>query len=211
MVRDKLTPRYAVGCKRPGFHNTYLSTFNRDNVDLVTDPIEKITPAGIATVEGDLHEVDVLILATGFKVMDVDSLTYDITGRGGQSLSRFWEENRLQAYEGVSLPGFPNFFTVCRPYGFVGSSFFALIETQTHHIVRCLERAERQGATRVEVTEAGKRAILRRMHAQAPHADLLAGQLQTGQQLLLRLARRRAAAPGHNVRDDMAEPPIPPR
>jgi cation diffusion facilitator CzcD-associated flavoprotein CzcO len=154
VVRDKLTPRYAVGCKRPGFHNTYLSTFNRDNVELVTDPIGKITPAGVATVEGDLHEVDVLILATGFKVMDVDSLTYEITGRGGQSLSRFWEENRMQAYEGVSLPGFPNFFTVCGPYGFVGSSFFALIETQTHHIVRCLKRAERQGATRVEVTEA---------------------------------------------------------
>jgi cyclohexanone monooxygenase len=154
VVRDKLTPRYAVGCKRPGFHNTYLSTFNRDNVELVTDPIDKITPAGVATVEGDLHEVDVLILATGFKVMDVDSLTYEITGHGGRSLSRFWDENRLQAYEGVSLPGFPNFFTVCGPYGFVGSSFFALIETQTHHIVRCLKRAERQGATRVEVTEA---------------------------------------------------------
>ena len=152
-VRDKLTPRYAVGCKRPGFHNTYLSTYNRDNVDLVTDPIDKITPTGVATVEGDLREVDVLILATGFKVLDVDSLTYGVTGRGGMTLSRFWEENRLQAYEGVSMPNFPNFFTVCGPYGFVGSSFFALIETQTHHIVRCMKAAERQGASRVEVTD----------------------------------------------------------
>ena len=48
-VRDKLTPRYAVGCKRPGFHNTYLSTFNRDNVELVTEPIDKITGSGVAT------------------------------------------------------------------------------------------------------------------------------------------------------------------
>lgn len=55
---------------------------------------------------------------------------------------------------GGSLPGFPNFFLVCGPYGFVGSSFFALIEAQTHHIVRCLRRAARQRATRVEVTEA---------------------------------------------------------
>jgi len=69
------------------------------------------------------------------------------------TMSRFWEENRLQAYEGVSLPGFPNFFTVAGPYGFNGASFFAYIETQTHHIVRCLRRAERQRATRVEVTE----------------------------------------------------------
>jgi cation diffusion facilitator CzcD-associated flavoprotein CzcO len=153
VVRDKLTPRYAVGCKRPGFHNTYLSTFNRDNVRLVTEPIDKITGSGVATKDGESHDVDVLILATGFKVLDVDTLTYEITGSGGLSLSRFWEENRLQAYEGVSLPGFPNFFTVCGPYGYNGSSFFALIETQTHHIVRCLSQAHRRGTTRVEVTD----------------------------------------------------------
>ena len=46
-------------------------------------------------------------------------------------LAEFWDENRLQAYEGVSVPGFPNFFSVFGPYGYVGSSYFALIETQT--------------------------------------------------------------------------------
>ena len=154
VVRDKLTPRYAVGCKRPGFHNTYLSTFNRDNVRLVVEPIDKITGSGVATTDGDTHEVDVLILATGFKVLDADDvLTYPVTGREGRSLSRQWDEHRLQAYEGVSVPGFPNFFTVFGPYGYVGSSYFALIETQTHHIVRCLKRAGRRGANRVEVTE----------------------------------------------------------
>ena len=49
------------------------------------------------------------------------------------------------------MPGFPNFFCVCGPYSYVGSSFFALIETQTRHIVRCLKRARRRGAHRVEV------------------------------------------------------------
>ncbi|WP_445170076.1 flavin-containing monooxygenase [Mycolicibacterium sp. Dal123E01] len=152
-VRDKLTPRYAVGCKRPGFHNTYLSTFNRDNVDLVTDPIDKVTGSGVGTVDGGSYDVDVLILATGFKVMDTDSVpTYPVTGLGGQSLARFWDENRLQAYEGVSVPGFPNMFTVFGPYGYVGSSYFALIEAQSHHIVRCLTQARRTRATRVEVT-----------------------------------------------------------
>ncbi|MCB0947895.1 MAG: NAD(P)/FAD-dependent oxidoreductase, partial [Mycobacterium sp.] len=158
VVRDQLTPRYAVGCKRPGFHNTYLSTFNRDNVDLVTEPIDKITGSGVATADGSLHEVDVLILATGFKVFsapdDGDSApTFAVTGPDGRSLARFWDENRLQAYEGVSVPGFPNFFTVFGPYGYVGSSYFALIEAQTRHIVRCLGTARRRGATRVEVRE----------------------------------------------------------
>jgi cyclohexanone monooxygenase len=153
-VRDQLTPRYAVGCKRPGFHNTYLSTFNRDNVRLVTEPIDKITPTTVATTAGTNHEIDVLILATGFKVMDPDHVpTYAVTGTGGRSLSKFWDEHRLQAYEGVSVPGYPNMFTVLGPYGYVGSSYFALIEAQTRHILRCLTRARRQNATRVEVTE----------------------------------------------------------
>ncbi|MBX7432977.1 NAD(P)/FAD-dependent oxidoreductase [Mycobacterium sp. Y57] len=152
VVREKLTPRYAVGCKRPGFHNTYLSTFNRDNVELVTEPIDKVTGSGVATTDGTLREADVLILATGFQVMGTDNLpTFPLTGPGGRSLAGFWDEHRLQAYEGVSVPGFPNFFTVFGPYGYVGSSYFALIEAQTRHIVRCLTAARARGATLVEV------------------------------------------------------------
>jgi cyclohexanone monooxygenase len=170
-VRDKLTPRYAVGCKRPGFHNTYLSMFNRDNVQLVTEPIDKITGSGVATSDGQTRDADVLILATGFKVMDTDDMpTYPLTGSGGQSWSRYWDERRLQAYEGVSVPGFPNFFTVFGPYGYVGSSYFALIEAQTHHIVRCLSQARRRHASRVEVSqEANDRyfaEMMRKRHRQ---------------------------------------------
>lgn len=152
VVRDKLTPRYAVGCKRPGFHNTYLSTFNRDNVDLVTEPIDEITESGVVTRDGTVHDVDVLILATGFRVLDTENVpTFPVTGAGGGRLADFWNEHRLQAYEGVSIPGFPNFFTVFGPYGYVGSSYFALIEAQTRHIVRCIDAARSRHAYRVEV------------------------------------------------------------
>jgi cation diffusion facilitator CzcD-associated flavoprotein CzcO len=171
VVRDQLTPRYAVGCKRPGFHNTYLATFNRDNVRLVTKPIDKITPSAVATTDGTNHEVDALLLATGFKVLDSDDvLTYPVTGSGGRSLSGFWDEHRIQAYEGVSVPGYPNFFTVFGPYGYVGSSYFALIETQTHHIMRCLKWARSVGAEHVEVTEEANARyfaeMMRRRHRQ---------------------------------------------
>ncbi|BCI53049.1 monoxygenase [Mycolicibacterium litorale] len=169
-TRDKLTPRYAVGCKRPGFHNTYLATFNRDNVRLITEPIDKITGAGVATTDGENHDVDVLILATGFKVADTDAQTFAIHGTGGQSLAQFWETHRLQAYEGVSVPGFPNLFSVSGPYGYVGSSYFALIETQTRHIVRCLREARHRSADRVEVSrEANDRyfaEMMRKRHRQ---------------------------------------------
>ena len=170
-VRDKLTPRYAPGCKRPGFHNTYLSTFNRDNVELVTEPIDKITGSGVATADGETRDVDVLILATGFKVMDTDNIpTYPLTGSNGLTWNQHWNENRLQSYEGVSVPGFPNFFMVFGPYGYVGNSYFALIETQTHHIVRCLKQARRTHASRVEVKqEANDRyfaEMMRKRHRQ---------------------------------------------
>lgn len=170
-VRAKLTPNYAVGCKRPGFHNTYLATYNRDNVELVTEPIDKITGSAVVTADGATREADVLILATGFKVMDTDAMpTYALTGAGGRTWSEHWRQHRLQAYEGVSVPGFPNFFTVFGPYGYVGSSYFALIETQTHHIVRCLKQARRKGARRVEITqEANDRyfdEVMRKRHRQ---------------------------------------------
>ncbi|OCB47961.1 monooxygenase, partial [Mycobacterium malmoense] len=68
VVREKLIPRYGLGCKRPSMSNDYLRTFNRDDVSLVTDAIECITKKGVRTADGVEHEIDVLICATGFKL-----------------------------------------------------------------------------------------------------------------------------------------------
>ncbi|MEV6071753.1 NAD(P)/FAD-dependent oxidoreductase [Nocardia sp. NPDC052001] len=152
-VRAKLTPDYALGCKRPSFSNDYLKTFNRSNVRLDTEPIAEITATGVRTAAGH-HQVDVLIMATGFKVMESGNMpTFDLHGSGGVRLEDWWDEHRLQAYEGVSVPGFPNFFTIIGPYGYNGSSYFALIEMQTRHILRLLRKARGSHATRIEVTE----------------------------------------------------------
>ena len=143
---------------------------------LETEPIERITKTGIRTADGVLHKADVLILATGFKVFETGNMPpFDITGSGGIDLESWWDENRLQAYEGISVPGFPNFFTVLGPYGYNGSSYFNLIETQMHHITRVLKRARKDKATRVEVrTEANDRFFQ---------------EMLSRQQLLLRQAR----------------------
>ena len=155
VLQEKLTPRYGLGCKRPSFHNTYLSTFNRENVELETNAITAITESGVRTADGAEHELDVLVLATGFKVFDSGNFPkYPISGREGRDLEQFWRVNRFQAYEGVSVPGFPNYFMVMGPYGYNGSSYFNLVETQSRHIVRCLRQARRTGATSVEVTGA---------------------------------------------------------
>lgn len=158
-VRDKLTPRYGLGCKRPAFSNEYLATFNRPNVELVTDPIASIEPAGVRTADGRAHDAEVLVLATGFKVFDRGNMPpFPVRGRGDTDLEGWWEEHRYQAYEGVSVPGFPNWFMILGPYGYNGASYFTLIENQARHIVRCLQRARSSASTAIEVTsEANER------------------------------------------------------
>jgi cation diffusion facilitator CzcD-associated flavoprotein CzcO len=154
-VARKLTPAYAMGCKRPSFHNEYLATFNRPNVTLETTPIERVDPGGVLCVDGTEHAADVLVLATGFKVFDRGNFPkFPVTGRDGRDLEAWWDAHRYQAYEGVTVPGFPNLFLVFGPYGYNGASYFTLIETQARHIVRCLLHARERGATAVEVTDA---------------------------------------------------------
>jgi cation diffusion facilitator CzcD-associated flavoprotein CzcO len=158
-VREKLTPHYGLGCKRPSFHNSYLATFNRDDVHLETNSITHVDTHAVHTADGAVHEIDILILATGFKVADPGNMpTYRLHGRGGVELEQWWDENRLQSYHGVSVPQFPNHFSIFGPYGYNGSSYFALIEAQSAHIMRLLERARATGSNYVEVTpEANQR------------------------------------------------------
>lgn len=164
-LRRKLTPSYDFGCKRPSISNDYLRTFTRANVDLVTEPIARVTPRGIETNDGVVHDADALVLATGFKVFEPDnSPPYPTRGVGGVDLASFWADNRVQAYQGVSVPGFPNSFSILGPYGWNGTSYFALIETQMRQIVRLLSEARRRGSTWVDVTPEANAAY---------HADMM--------------------------------------
>ena len=168
-VRDKLTPRYGLGCKRPSFHNSYLATFNRPDVTLETGSITHVDPRAVHTVDGS-HDLDVLILATGFKVADPGNMpTYQLHGRGGLELEQWWDVNRLQAYEGVSVPEFPNHFSIFGPYGYNGSSYFALIEAQTHHIMRLLEQARSSHTNLVEVTRSANERFFEEMLKRRKH------------------------------------------
>ncbi|SIN25418.1 monooxygenase [Mycobacteroides abscessus subsp. abscessus] len=83
-TREQLIPRYSLGCKRPSFHNSYLATYNRSNVSLETSGITHIDHASVHSRDGKAHPIDVLILATGFKVMESGNMpTYVLKGRGG--------------------------------------------------------------------------------------------------------------------------------
>jgi cation diffusion facilitator CzcD-associated flavoprotein CzcO len=153
-LREKLTPDYNLGCKRPSVSNTYLRTFNRENVELVTDRIERVTPGGIRTADGVEREVDAIVLATGFRLAS-DPANFKRTpvrGRDGFDLAAHYEQHRLKSYEGISMPGLPNHFMMFGPYGFTGAAWHVLVQNTARHVVRVLDEARRRGATAVEVT-----------------------------------------------------------
>ncbi|MGV7682532.1 flavin-containing monooxygenase [Mycobacterium kansasii] len=156
-VRDRelskrLTPEYAPYCKAVSISNRYLRTFTRDHVELVTVPIEKLTARDVVTRDGTLYEVDVLVCATGFKVMDDGAIpSFPTRGRNNTDLHRFWQEHRFQAYQGVSVPNFPNLFLITGPYAYPGGSWITMIECTSKHAARAIAAARARGATAVEI------------------------------------------------------------
>ncbi len=153
-LRAKLTPSYGFGCKRPSFSDLYYPALCRENVSLVTDEIAEVTRSGVRTRDGVLHEIDALILATGFKVFEKGNTPpFEIVGRRGVELGAFWHENRYQAYEGATVPGFPNMFLILGPYSTTGSSWFSMVEAQSTHAVRCLTEARRRRALTIEIKQ----------------------------------------------------------
>ncbi|MFX0580730.1 flavin-containing monooxygenase [Nocardia nepalensis] len=162
-IRKQLTPHYDFGCKRPTFSNAYFKTFNQPNVRLETNSIDHIEPDGIVTADGHKTEIDTLILATGFNLWDVNFPAIEIIGRDGLDLGKFWRDNRFQAYEGITVPKFPNFLSLNSPYSYSGLSYFTTIEAQMKHMGRLLKETFRRGETTFEVTEEANRHFLERV------------------------------------------------
>ncbi|MFI9409225.1 flavin-containing monooxygenase [Nocardia gamkensis] len=183
-VRDKetrrqLTPDYDFGCKRPTFSNRYFTTFNQPHVRLETNSIDHIEPDGIVTADGHKTEIDTLILATGFNLWDVNFPAIEIIGRDGVNLGKFWRDNRFQAYEGITVPKFPNFLSLNSPYSYSGLSYFTTIEAQMKHMGRLFGELRRRGETTFEVTEQANAAFLDRVTAKLGSSVFYGGDCAT--------------------------------
>lgn len=149
----KLTPT-DLYAKRPLCNEGYYETYNRDNVTLVSikeNPIIEITPAGVRTADGVEHELDVLVLATGFDAVDGNYRSMDLRGRGGRHINEHWRDAPT-SYLGVSTSGFPNMFMILGPNG-PFTNLPPSIETQVDFIGELIAHAERAGASTVEPTQ----------------------------------------------------------
>jgi cyclohexanone monooxygenase len=162
-VAEQVTPTEPFFTKRPPLEHGYYAAFNRDNVsvvDMKRSPIQEITPAGVRT--GDqLHEVDIIILATGFDAYTGGVLDLNVRGRNGQSLDDKWQDGPVD-YLGLMVHGFPNMFMhYCGPYNpaiLVNAPI--LIEQQGEWIAECIRHLRDQRIEHIEPDEQAERGFV---------------------------------------------------
>ena len=148
-LRRRLTPDYRAACKRLVVSGDFYTAIQRPNAALVTTAIDRIEESGIRTVDGTLHELDVIVLATGFRV-DRFVRPIELTGLDGRSLDDAWADGPL-AYLSVAIPGFPNLFLLNGPNGPVGNfSLIQVAEIQMDYVLELIALLRNGSATAIE-------------------------------------------------------------
>jgi cation diffusion facilitator CzcD-associated flavoprotein CzcO len=137
-LRERLRPNYRAACKRLVVSPDFYAAIQKPNAELITAAIDRVEAGGVRTCDGRLHALDVLVLATGFRV-DRFMRPIEVIGRGGTRLDDLWAR-RPTAYLSISIPGFPNLFMLNGPNGPVGNfSLIEVAELQIGYIMQLVE------------------------------------------------------------------------
>ncbi len=151
-LREQLTPNYRAGCKRLVLSGGFYQALQHPDTDVVSEAIERVEPGGVRTVDGELHELEVLVLATGFHA-DAFLRPMSVEGRGGRTLTEAWAD-RPVAYLAISIPEFPNLFLLNGPNGPVGNfSLIEVAELQLAYVLELMERLRSGEATEICATQ----------------------------------------------------------
>jgi cation diffusion facilitator CzcD-associated flavoprotein CzcO len=149
-LRAKVTPDYAIGCKRILPSNKWYPALGADNVELLAEGIAEVRPDGVVSAGGEFREVDTIIFGTGFYVTDIP-LANIVRGADGRSLADVWDRSP-QAYRGATMAGFPNLFLLVGPnVGLGHNSIVFMIEAQIKYVLGALAAMRSRGAARVAV------------------------------------------------------------
>ncbi|NIB44163.1 NAD(P)/FAD-dependent oxidoreductase [Pseudomaricurvus alkylphenolicus] len=151
-LRNKLTPDYQVGCKRLIINNTFYKAIQKPNAHLITEGIERIDETGIHTKDGQHHELDVIVLSTGF-----DPTAYmrpmNLVGKEDLNIDDAWR-HKVRAYRSLMVPNYPNFFLMLGPNTPIGNfSVIAMSEVQSQYIIKLINRWRENLFDEVEATE----------------------------------------------------------
>jgi cation diffusion facilitator CzcD-associated flavoprotein CzcO len=157
-LRRKLTPDYPIGCKRQLVSNVWYDTLIRPNLEVIDAPIAALTPTGLRTADGVERAVDVVIYGTGFTPTDYLQ-PMRVTGLGGRDLNAAWREG-AEAYLGIAVAGFPNFFMLYGPNTNAITSIIFMLECQARYIVDCLAALRRREARYMIVRARAQRRFI---------------------------------------------------
>jgi cation diffusion facilitator CzcD-associated flavoprotein CzcO len=143
-LKAKLTPNYRAACKRLIMSDEFYPAIQKPNAHLVTEGIERIEPKGVRTKDGRLHELDVLVIATGFNG-HAFLRPMQVIGPQGNRLDDYWAQSN-RAYRSVAVPGFPNFFMLVGPNSPIGNfSVIMISEMQVDYMLQLIDAALREG------------------------------------------------------------------
>ncbi|GAA1423268.1 flavin-containing monooxygenase [Catellatospora coxensis] len=157
VLRERLTPSYTMGCKRVLLSNDFYPALDRANVDLVTEPITRVTAGGVVTADGREHPADTLVFGTGFHVTDLP-MARTIRGADGRTLAEHWAGG-MHAFRGVAVTGFPNLFLLLGPNTGLGhNSVVFMIECQLTYLLGALRHLDTAGVTAIEPRPDAQRA-----------------------------------------------------
>lgn len=149
-LRAKLTPDFPVGCKRYLFTDTFYPAMAQAHVTLETDGIAAVTPTGVTTATGTVHDLDILVFATGFETTGWH-WSVDVQGTDGRHLNEVWSDGPT-AYLGITAAGFPNFFMLYGPHTNLGhNSITYMMERQIEYLVQALDGLAARGASAMAV------------------------------------------------------------
>jgi cation diffusion facilitator CzcD-associated flavoprotein CzcO len=157
-LRQAVTPTYPFPGKRPIFNQTYFGALKRENVSLIPQAVTRVTPKGVVDAEGVEREIDVLVMATGFQPTNYLA-SVEVIGREGRSLRETWN-GEPEAFLGMTVPGFPNFYILYGP-NTNGGEIISFLEHQSSYAVRAIRRMKREGVTAIEVRPSVFRAYNR--------------------------------------------------
>jgi cation diffusion facilitator CzcD-associated flavoprotein CzcO len=158
-LRRKLTPKYAMGCKRILLSDDYLPAVAKANVDVVTDAIAEIRPNAVVDKRGVVHEVDTIIFGTGFQVQKYP-FADRVRGRDGRTLADTWKSG-MSAHLGTTVSGYPNLFLLQGPNPGLGhTSVITMIESQIEHVVNALKYVDQRGVASVEPRASAQAAFV---------------------------------------------------
>ncbi|MCE2390912.1 MAG: NAD(P)/FAD-dependent oxidoreductase [Proteobacteria bacterium] len=173
-LRRTLTPDYPLGCKRVLISDDYYPALQRDNVELVSAGIERATGRGLLDRQGREHPADAIVLGTGFAATEFLA-PMKVFGRGGAELGERWRSG-AEAYLGIAVADFPNFFLLVGPNTGLGhNSVVLMIEAQVHFVLRCLERLRGERGRSIEILPEAQRAFAERLQGRMRGTVWLSG------------------------------------